>query len=190
MPGTTDTAPCTDPWDPAYDEEFARRGVTRYDITVLPPERFLDEPMPEQRKRDLLGKRYEASVRAGARNSPTVEGRFGQVCCGWPTPPTPRELYDAIRATEPDKRQQAVFTTWLCESDKWELLEAWADGMHTLRELIAAMYRHGWKTGPKSQFLNNFAQPPTEAAGWSRDALNFPESRRGAGPGRSNSSRH
>ena len=102
---------------------------TRYDVTVLPPERFLDEPMPEQRKRDLLGKRYEASMRAGARNSPTVEGRF-----------------------------------WLCESDKWELLEAWADGMHTLRELITAMYRHGWKTGPKSQFLNNFAQPPTKAA--------------------------
>ena len=41
MTGPTETAPCTDAWDPAYDEEFARSGVTR----------------------DLLGKRYESSVR-------------------------------------------------------------------------------------------------------------------------------
>jgi hypothetical protein len=164
MTETTDRTPCTDPWDPAYDEEFARSGLIRHDITVLPPARFVDEAMPERRKRELLGASYEASVRAGGRNSPTVRGRFGQVCCGWPKPPTPGELYDAIRATEPDRRQRAVFTTWLCESEKWELLKAWADGMHTLRELVTAMYRHGWETSPKSQFLNNFAQPPTEAA--------------------------
>lgn len=149
-----DTAPCTD----------ARSGLTRHDITVLPPNRFLDEAMPERRKRDLLGASYDASVRAGARNSPTVKGRFGQVCCGWPAPPTPNELYDAIRSTEPNGRQRAIFTTWLCESEKGELLRAWADGMHTPRELVTAMYRHGWETSPKSQFLNNFAQPPTEAA--------------------------
>ena len=63
MTGPTETAPCTDPWDPAYDEEFARSGVTRHDITVLPPDRFHDEAMPEQRRGDLLGKRYESSVR-------------------------------------------------------------------------------------------------------------------------------
>ena len=173
-----------DPWNAAYDDEFARSGITHQLMGVLAPERFADEAMPDDRKRELLGQRYAASVQAGARNAPTVEGRFGQVCCGWPTPPTASELYDAIRASpafavmsagavrrprglgvaEPDTRQRVVFTTWLCESDKWELLEAWADGMHTLRELVRAMHRHGWKNSPKSQFLNNFAQPPTEAA--------------------------
>ena len=147
-----------DPWNAAYDDEFARSGITHQLMGVLAPERFADEAMPDDRKRELLGQRYAASVQAGARNAPTVEGRFGQVCCGWPTPPTASELYDAIRASEPDTRQRVVFTTWLCESDKWELLEAWADGMHTLRELVRAMHRHGWKNSPKSQFLNNFAQ--------------------------------
>ena len=152
--------PCTDPWDPGYDREYARSGLYRHDITVLPPDRFTDESMTENDKRELLGEWYAKSVEAGPRNSITVRGRFAQVCCGWRIPPTPAELYDAIRAGAPDPRQRAVFTTWLCESDPWELLEAWADGMHTLRELVTAMYRHKWATGPKSQFLNNFAQPP------------------------------
>ena len=160
----TEKEPCTDPWDPAYDEEFARSGIIRHDLTVLPPDRFLDEPMSEQDKREVLGPWYEASVQAGPRNSGTVTGRFGQVCCGWPKPPTAAELYDAVRARNPTERQQAVFTTWLDESEKFELLEAYADGLHTLRELVTAMYRHGGQTGPKSQFLNNFAQPPREAS--------------------------
>ena len=61
--------PCTDPWDPAYDEEFARSGIIRHDLTVLPPDRFLDEPMSEQDKRELLGPWYEASVQAGPSGS-------------------------------------------------------------------------------------------------------------------------
>ena len=90
--GLNDAAPpCTDPWDPAYDEDFARSGIDRPDITVLPPDRFRNEAMNEQDARDLLGQWYEESREAGPRNSPTVEGRFAQVCCGWPEPPTASE---------------------------------------------------------------------------------------------------
>ncbi len=152
--------PCTDPWDPGYDYEFERSGIKRADITVLPPERFTDEPMPEERKKRLRGPWYEKAREAGPRNSPIVAGRFAQVCCGWLRPPTAEELYEAVRAIDPTPRQRAVFTTWLCESPPHELLEAWADGVYTMRELVAAMYAHGWETGPRSQYLNNFAQPP------------------------------
>ena len=179
--------PCTDPWDPAYDETYARSGIYRNDITVLPAERFTDEPMAEDRKRELLGESYAKSVQTGARNSITVEGRFAQICCGWPTPPKPAELYDAIRASEPDQRQRAVLTTWLCECDQWELLRAWADGMHTLRELVTAMYRHGWEKGPKSQFLKLRATAEAEAR-WNRDGSNCRKQRSGAGRRRSSSS--
>ena len=72
-----------DPWDPAYDETYARSGIYRNDITVLPAERFTDEPLAENRKRELLGEWYAKSVQTGARNSITVEGRFAQICCGW-----------------------------------------------------------------------------------------------------------
>ena len=66
-----------DPWNAAYDDEFARSGITHQLMGVLAPERFADEAMPDDRKRELLGQRYAASVQAGARNAPTVEGRFG-----------------------------------------------------------------------------------------------------------------
>ena len=158
-----DPPPCVDPWDRAYDEDFARSGIRRFDITVLPPDRFSDDAMPEDRAERLLGRWYARSREAGPRNSVTVTGRFGQVCCGWQQPPTAAELYDAIRATNPSKRQRAVFTTWLCECDEWELLDAWADGVYTLKLLVTAMYRHGWETGPTSQFLNNFVRPPKKA---------------------------
>ena len=152
--------PCTDPWDPNYDYEFERSGIERTDITVLPPGRFSDEPMPEARRRRLRGSWYERARDAGPRNSPIVEGRFAQVCCGWREPPTAGELYEAVHAEAPTARQRAVFTTWLYESPEYELLEGWADGVYTIRELVRAMYRHGWETGPRSQYLNNFAQPP------------------------------
>ena len=152
--------PCTDPWDPKYDYEFERSQIKRSDITVLPPERFTDEPMPEHRKKNLRGEWYEKAKKAGPRNSPIVEGRFAQVCCGWPDPPTAKELYEAVRAENPTARQRAVFTTWLCESPAYELIEGWADGVYTIRQLVRAMYAHGWETGPRSQYLNNFAQPP------------------------------
>lgn len=152
--------PCTDPWDPRYDYQFERSGIERADITVLPPERFTDEAMPEERKKRLRGSWYEKARAAGPRNSPIVAGRFAQVCCGWPRPPTAEELYEAVRAIDPTPRQRAVFTTWLCESPPHELLEAWADGVYTIRELVAAMHAHGWETSPRSQYLNNFAQPP------------------------------
>ena len=140
-----DPPPCVDPWDRAYDEDFARSGIRRFDITVLPPDRFSDDAMPEDRAERLLGRWYARSREAGPRNSVTITGRFGQVCCGWQQPPTAEELYDAIRATNPSKRQRAVFTTWLCECDEWELLDAWADGVYTLQLLVRAMYRHGWE---------------------------------------------
>ena len=152
--------PCTDPWDPNYDYEFERSGLERTDITVLPPERFSDDPMPEARRKRLRGRWYERARDAGPRNSPIVEGRFAQVCCGWREPPTAEELYEAVHAEAPTPRQRAVFTTWLYESPEYELLEGWADGVYTIRELVRAMHRHGWETGPRSQYLNNFAQPP------------------------------
>ena len=152
--------PCTDPWDPNYDYEFERSQIKRSDITVLPPERFTDDPMPEHRKKNLRGEWYGRAKKVGPRNSPIVEGRFAQVCCGWPDPPTAEELYEAVRAENPTARQRAVFTTWLCESPAYELIEGWADGVYTIRQLVRAMYAHGWETGPRSQYLNNFAQPP------------------------------
>ena len=151
--------PCTDPWDAKYDYEFERSGIKRTDITVLPPERFSDEPMPEGRRRRVRGPWYEKARKAGPRNSPIVHGRFAQVCCGWRKPPRAEELYEAVRTQDPTPRQRAVFTTWLCESPEHELLEGWADGVYTIRGLVRAMYAHGWQTGPRSQYLNNFAQP-------------------------------
>lgn len=163
--GAMDPIPCTDPWAPDYDYQFERSGITRADITVLPPERFSDEPMPEPQKRRLRRGWYERAKKAGPRNSPIVGGRFAQVCCGWAEPATADELYNAIRAAKPTARERAVFSTWLCESPPHELLEAWADDVYTLRELVSAMYAHGWQTGPRSQYLNNFAQAPDRPRG-------------------------
>ena len=103
-----DPPPCVDPWDRAYDEDFARSGIRRFDITVLPPDRFSDDAMPEDRAERLLGRWYARSREAGPRNSVTVTGRFGQVCCGWQQPPTAAELYDAIRATPVETTESRI----------------------------------------------------------------------------------
>ena len=155
-----DPVPCTDPWNPEYDYEFERSQIRRADITVLPPERFSNAPMPEEQKKELLGEWYKESLKHRPRNAVSVAGKFAQVCCGWEEPPTAEELYEAVHAEKPTPRQRAVFTTWLYESTGSELLEGYAEDVYTIRDLVAAMYRHGWETGPKSQYLNNFAQPP------------------------------
>ena len=58
---------------------------------------------------ELLGEWYAKSVETGPRHSITVRGRFARVCCGWRMPPTPAELYDAIRAGAPEPRHRAVY---------------------------------------------------------------------------------
>ena len=131
--------------------EYGRPDVAP--CKLAPAERFTDEPASWE-----LRERFGALGPEGTgRQSRAVEGRFLSSCAGWKRPPTADELYEAIRAENPSKRQEAVLRTWLLEATWGELLDAWAQEVYTWRELATAMHRIGYDEPILCHAMNELA---------------------------------
>ena len=131
--------------------EYGRPDLTL--CKLAPAERFTDEPASRR-----LRERFGALGPEGTgRQSRAVEGRFLSCCAGWKRTPTADELYEAIRAENPTKRQETVLRTWLLEATWGELLDAWVQQVYTWRELAAAMHRIGYDEPILCHAMNELA---------------------------------
>lgn len=124
---------------------------------LLPPEAF---PTPEDIQPDpVLRRRGGTPDDEIGRNSHAVYWRFFSSCAGWPSPPTPREFYDAIREDNPSRRQRAVLRAWFREATNSEILWGWIEEAYTWPILAAAIHRIGYRRHALNNYLNGFAKP-------------------------------
>lgn len=121
-----------------------RRKVREYDrdaepSVLAPPEAFND-----RRVATIPGTRAAASGRPARRpDSPAVAGRIARSCAGWPEPPTTGEFFDAVHAASRTERQASLVAMWVLEAGIEETMQAWADGVYTLREFVRAIHDSG-----------------------------------------------
>ena len=95
-------------------------------------------------------------------NSATVGSRFMSCGAGWPTPPTAKEFYFAVRAEQPGLRQRVVVRAWLREATYQEIMLAWLEEAFSWRILVAAIHRLKYQSNGLNRYLNQFAKPATE----------------------------
>ena len=135
------------------ERELQRRLVEEADgraETLAPPDAFSDTYAPET---------PEDGARRGSK-SRTVEGLLGGGCCGWRERPDAAELYDAMRADQPTKRQMAVAGALISEADIDDLLMAHLEGAFTWRQLATMIHRLRMETSELSTYLNKRATRP------------------------------
>ncbi len=97
--------------------------------------------------------------------SSAVARRLASSCAGWPVRPTAAEFYAAIHAEHPDGRQKALISTWATEASYLDIMDAWAERVYTIRELVAAFHKiEGLYAFTRFRWLNKMALVP-EAAG-------------------------
>ena len=92
--------------------------------------------------------------------SATVRARISGSCAGGRQRPTSREFYGAVRAAEPDDRQKGLLAMWATEAHWRELMQAWAEEVYTLRELVTALHRAGLARCRCARILNQWAAHP------------------------------
>ena len=109
--------------------------------------------------RPALRAMYGASDDEIGPNSATVRWRFFSCTAGWPDPPGPADLYDALRAETLTSRQASVIRAWLQEATIQELTLAWVEEAYSWRLLVRAVHRLGHKDPRLNRFLNQFADP-------------------------------
>ena len=120
-----------------------------------PAEAFSDELAPERLYRRLHP--ADAAPRRG-RRSPAVARVFASRCAGYPNPPTASEMYDAMRAGEPDPRQIEVIGAWLINATTNEEWEAWVEHAYSWRILVKAMHRLGLPLYRRIRQVNMYAE--------------------------------
>ena len=142
----------------AFDtaSETARRRVENdkwAPATLLPAEAFSDEPAGE-----AVFRRLCAPEAPRGRHAWAVRRRIMSSCAGWAERPTAGEFYDAVRASRPTDRQQAIVRTWGAEATLEDLVEAWAQQAYTFRQLVRALHRAGFSCGPRIRTINRWAR--------------------------------
>ena len=141
-------------------DEAARREIefnptARPYATLLPPERFTHQKCSTEQRNSVLPGSGAATIR---ENSSVISGHQTSTCAGWKVRPTPREFYDAIRASEPSRRERLILRQWTEEARPREVLLAFAEDAYTMRELVTALHRAGLKTCRLARVINGFAR--------------------------------
>lgn len=91
--------------------------------------------------------------------SRTVRMVVRRRCGGWRNPPTPAEIYEAMRADTPTERQINVMTVLLNDATFDEVLLAHLEGAFTWRQLARALHRHGCVPPQRAREIRRFARP-------------------------------
>ena len=120
---------------------------------LLPPSAFSDDPATDRDFERL----DDPNARTG-RHADAVHFRLMSSCAGWKTRPTASEFYDAVRATRPTARQQAIVSAWGREATYFELIEAWAQRAYTDRELVRALHLADFDCGERIREINRWAK--------------------------------
>ena len=129
--------------------------------TLLPVDAFANSD--EVPRNVALRRRWGAPDEETGQHSRAVTWRFFSCTAGWPEPPTATDLYVAIRAPVPTRRQRAVIRTWLDEATYAELMLAWLEEAYSWRQLVGAAHRIGYTTYGVCRWLNGLAHGTTRA---------------------------
>ena len=98
-------------------------------------------------------------------NSATVRSRLFSCTAGWPQPPGPADLHEALRAENPTPRQASVIRAWLQEATLVEIMLAWIEDAYSWRVLVRAIHRLGYRDPRLNRYLNQFADPARATSG-------------------------
>ena len=74
------------------------------------------------------------------RHAVAVHRRIMSSCAGRKRRPTAEDFYEAVRATRPMVRRQAIVDMWGREATFQELLDTWAQRAYTDRQLVPALH--------------------------------------------------
>ena len=97
--------------------------------------------------------------RTGCKST-TVEAVFGSRCCGYKTPPTGRELYEAMRRMRPTTRDKTVLRAWLMEASERDWFLAWSEQVYSWRMLANAIKQTKCARWDQIRRLNRLAKRP------------------------------
>ena len=70
------------------------------------------------------------------------------------------ELYDAMRESEPTRRQKNIVNMWATEATPREIFKAWAEHAYTWRQLVTALHRSEFPFPGRIRLLNRAAEVP------------------------------
>ena len=142
-------------WSKAETER--RRHAAAAQPTLAPTDAFPDEYASAD---DLAAVRPDADPDATGPRSQIIRGLLGGACAGWRVRPTSVELYHALRADDPTRRQRSIATVLINEASFEELVNAHTEGAFTWRQLARAARRQGAVPPLRIRQINAFATPP------------------------------
>ena len=140
-------------WNAWVDREEARRQLEddpRANAGLLAEERFDDEYAPDD----------ETADRGRGRESSTIRSLLAGACAGWREPPDSAEFYEAMRATEPTKRQRTIAAVLIAEATPNDILLGYRQGAFTWRQLARMMHRRGLYSGHLASYVNRHRLRP------------------------------
>ena len=115
------------------------------------------------RQQEATRRDFQRLCKPGAgtgRHAAAVHRRIMSSCAGWKRRPTTEEFYEAVRATRPTVRQQAIVDMWAREATFQELLEAWAQRAYTDRQLVRALHLADFNCADRIREINQWATKP------------------------------
>ena len=142
-------------WSKAETERRRRAAATP--PTLAPIDAFPDEYATAD---DLATVRPDAGPDATGPHSQIIRGLLGGACAGWRVRPTSVELYHALRADNPTRRQRSIATVLINEASFEELVNAHTEGAFTWRQLARAAGRQGAVPPLRIRQINAFQTPP------------------------------
>ena len=157
LPPVTADPSNTATWAWSKAETQRRRHAAAARPTLAPTDAFPDQYATPD---DLAAVRLDADPDATGPNSQTIRGLLGGACAGWPVRPTSVELYHALRADNPTRRQRSIATVLINEASFEELVNAHTEGAFTWRQLARAARRQGVVPPLRIRQINAFATPP------------------------------
>ena len=113
-------------WSKAETERRRRAAATR--PTLAPIDAFRDQYATAD---DLAAVRLDADPDATGPHSQTIRGLLAGACADWRVRPTSVELYHALRADSPTRRQRSMATVLINEASFEELVNAHTEGAFT-----------------------------------------------------------
>ena len=157
LPPDTADPQKTATWAWSKAETERRRHAAATQPTLAPTDAFPDQYATAD---DLVAVRLDSDPDATGPHSQTIRGLLGGACAGWRVRPTSVELYDALRADNPTRRQRSIATVLINEASFEELVNAHTEGAFTWRQLARAARRQGAVPPLRIRQINAFATPP------------------------------
>ena len=134
------------------ERETARRSREEnpdHPAQLRPLEDFNDEYADTSKYRSVNQKRT-------GRESGTLAGLVIGDCCGWPEPPSSKEVYEAMRAERPTDRQESMIDVVL-RAEFETLFSAWMEGAFTWRQVARAVRERTWLEPEQIRAINTTA---------------------------------